>query len=86
MLQSAQKLRDPDRVWFSVAEKFAFVMTTALALELEAGHMCSEIRIALADLASKFTVMRDEFRKAAERFEAERMAKHKSIMKYTQER
>ena len=84
-MQSAQKLRDPDRAWFSIAEKFAFVMTTALALELEAGHMCSEIRIALADLASKFTVMKVEFNKAAERFEAERMAKHKSIMKYTQE-
>ena len=43
-MQAAQAQRDPDRAWFMIAEKVAFVMNTALATEMQAGRMCSEIR------------------------------------------
>lgn len=84
-MHQAQAQRDPERMWFMVAEKVAFVMTTALANEMAAGQMCSEVRLALADLASRLAVLKKEFMIAAERFEGERTSKHKSILKYVQE-
>jgi hypothetical protein len=76
-MHSAQRLRDPERVWFAFSEKAAYIMNVAAGVELEAARMCSDVRMACADMGAKLKVICDEFKVAGVRCEQERLSKHK---------